>query len=552
MRRIRRGLVAGCATAAASLVFSTVAGAVPAGYNAKSNTARGTGSDTLYQVMVNLSTAYNESEGCRQHEPRFPHDDVNFPNNTCVPDADQAANVVTTENFDHEVTFNFFPYGSTSGRAVLCNRVPDSIKPPNLQLADWSRSSSAPPASGSNPCSFSAPIGTGSTPTAGAPSGLTLRWIGFARDSLTHTTFRTPDSGTTGLAASGGGTNLTPAPNDAAGTGPNLQHTVIVGIFSTCTVKDWRQIDRATGGLSTTYTLPANYNAYTNPEADPTNPGFPANGGQPILAWTAIPGSGTRPTWDAFLGSGANSANCLPAWLKNVDPDDGERVIREHFMQPVRQSTDINGPNNPCTGPTNPPGYTPPPGTPACPAPLPDSRISNPAPNYASNEGNSIYYMSPGLWRTQPELAQNSSLGAVDGIYPTEAAVTATTGGFRYARTLYNVIRQSCRNTSTGAQTTDTSLCADIPGNPGLKPVLAIPAARQFVGNNGWICKGRAAHSRPPGAPGGLDNLGVVSTGASRNYGAVVIAAIRSTGFVPLRDPADGSNICDFTDRMVP
>ncbi len=181
-------------------------------------------------------------------------------------------------------------------------------------------------------------------PGTGLPNP-TFRFIAFAKDALTWV-YWTPQS---------------PAPLT------DLTQAQLNDIFVDCTITNWDQI----GGES-----------------------------QPIVVWTAIPGSGSRSTWDSFVGG--PSDNCIPAAYKDGNPTTptgcpGERVIREHIMTPVE--------TDPCT-----------------------------------DEIYSIYYTGVGTWNGHPEYhAPNANLGWVNGVEPSTTNIQS--GTFPFSRFMYNVFR---------------------------------------------------------------------------------------------------------------
>lgn len=282
----------------------------------------GSGSDTTYTLMSALSLAYNESEGCELVSVNFPETGTE---NVCKAVALQPSGVVETENYDHDVAWGYFPQGSNAGRRQLCSQT--TPRPAGVPFVTYARSSSAP--------------GVGfACPT----SGLTIRFVAFAKDALTWTKW---------------------------GSNPvtNLTQAQLNDIFVDCTVTNWNQVGGPTA---------------------------------PITVWAAIPGSGTRSTWDSFVGGASD--NCIPADYKdgnNTTPVacPGERVVREHYMGPVQTDTCF------------------------------------------PNESESIYYASVGLHNVNAEMKGTSSFGDVDGWSPTEANIAS--GDFPYSRFMYNAIRQA-------------------------------------------------------------------------------------------------------------
>lgn len=173
----------------------------------------------------------------------------------------------------------------------------------------------------------------------------TFRFVAFAKDALTWV----------------GWNGQAPAPT------ANLTQSQLNDIFVDCTINNWSQI----GGEN-----------------------------QPITTWAAIPGSGSRSTWDSFIGG--PSDNCIPAAYKDGNPATpgacpGERVVREHVMTPVETDT--------CT-----------------------------------DEKYSMYYTGVGTWNGNPQYhGPDGYLGSVAGIAPTPT--TIQNGTFPFSRFMYNVVR---------------------------------------------------------------------------------------------------------------
>ena len=398
------------------------------------------GSDTTYLVMQNLGKAYMESEGCVLNAVATvkPITPSTIPQqNRCagatVPEGASGASqlsAVKTENYDHDVVINYFPQGSNAGRAQLCAQLPsaDPLRLVGLQVIDIARSSSAP---GSG---FQC---TGATlaPVAAVGTRI-LRFVAFAKDALTWVKWDTLAGGSDGV------TDLT------------VQQ--IKDIWFNCSITTWNQV----GG--------ANSN--------------------PIIVWTMIAASGSRSTWDGFVGG--NSTTCIPTAFKDGNLANGERVIREHFAQPIEAAT-------------NDPG--------------------------AADEGNSISPFSVGLHNTQPALAQSSLLGNVNAIAPSE--VNIVDGTFPFTRLLYNVYINAGPSPIAGDATRRFASMRNWSG----------PAQNEQLG---WICKPLNSHAKPiEGDPG----VGIATAGASFNYAGVVDNALRSTGFYPLTTDITLPR-CTFTD----
>ena len=398
--------------------------------NSVVNKVYGAGSDTTYPVMNDLATAYHESDGCLLTTVAFPLTPASPQQNACQSGAGAPVtgdNVF--ENYDHDMIINYFPQGSGAGRGQLCNQKSTTdggpAKDGRVPYLDFARSSSTPTSS------FQCTVANG------GELGTTLRFIAFARDAISWTHWNTP---------TGGGEAVT-----------NLTVAQLNDIFVDCTITDWGAI----GG----------------------------DAGSPIVTYTAIANSGTRQTFDGFIGG--NSSNCIPAPQKDGSFANGERVVREHQMGIVEAAL-------------NDPG--------------------------AADEGNSIYYMSVGLYNSNPALAGNSLIGNVNGIVPNEANIVD--GTFPFSRNLYNVIRQS-----------------------GNQPV-ASGALRRFLGmiapsatnaqSIGWICKGEQWHSQEPGNA----TPGIVDPAAVTDWYEVKKDQFEANGIFQLTPDAFGHR-CTFTDVPV-
>jgi ABC-type phosphate transport system substrate-binding protein len=169
-----------------------------------------------------------------------------------------------------------------------------------------------------------------------------LHFVAYARDGLSWESF----PGESGSPAAG----VT-----------NLTVNQLKGVFTTCTNTHWSDI----GGVDST----------------------------PIVVWAAQTGSGTRSTWDGFLGG--NSTTCIPAIFKDGDPTNGEHVIAENNDAPI---------------------FNPPPADPSVP-------------------GDAIFYYSWG--RYNEHHAATSYLGMIEGVAPTKSTISS--GTFPFSRYLFNI-----------------------------------------------------------------------------------------------------------------
>jgi len=173
-------------------------------------------------------------------------------------------------------------------------------------------------------------------------TGVTLRFVAFAKDALTWTYW----------------------PGQSPAPATDLTQSQLNDIFVDCTITTWDQI----GGEA-----------------------------QAIEVWTAQTASGSRAVWDSFIGGSSDS--CIPAALKDGDPNNGEHVVREHDQTPV--AVEVAG----------------------------------------DDEKYSIFWASVGVWNSQTNFQAGSQIGNVEGFAPTTANIQS--GDFPFSRFLYNVYRQA-------------------------------------------------------------------------------------------------------------
>jgi hypothetical protein len=408
------------------------------------------GSDTTYFLLNDLALLYNESEGCFQTSVALPMTPTSPRQNQCLgattPESNATTaqnNAVRTENYDHDTVINLFPQGSSAGRRQLCAQLgaPSGTRDSRVPPVDIARSSSGP-GEGFQCTGANATING----TQLYPGGQrVLRFIAFARDALTWAKWNTPTGASTAV------TNLTQAQ--------------LNGIYVTCTITNWNQV----GG-----------------------------GNAPIRVWTAISASGSRASWDTFVGG--NSETCIPAAYKDGNQSNGERVIREHFAAPVEEAVGED--------------------------------CSNPASVLCgADEGNSILMFGTGPWNTSPGQAQNSILGSVNGVTPTGANIID--GSFPFTRLLYNVIIHSGPSPLASEATRRFTNMRNYTG----------PAVDQQLG---WLCKPEAAHSEPLGTPG----AGIETQFASVDYGPQVPQTLLANGVYPLTT-SETAPRCQFADYRV-
>jgi ABC-type phosphate transport system substrate-binding protein len=421
---------AGMALAAFTIPFAgaDAASGVPF-TNSNVDKVYGAGSDTTYPLMNDLATVYGESDGCLLTAVAFPLTVASPKQNSCRSGTGAAISGDNVyENYDHDVIVNYFPQGSGQGRGQLCNQKSSTDGGPDkdsrVPYLDFARSSAAP--NSSFQC----------TVAAGGETPSTLRFIAFARDAISYTHWNT---------ATGGG-----------GAVNNLTTAQLRDIFINCTVTDWGQV----GGVA----------------------------GKPIVVWTAVPGSGTRSTFEGFIGGGDSSA-CIPAAFKDGNFANGERVIRENEMEPI------------------------------------ESALNDPA---AADEGNSISFMSVGLHNSDPGRAGASLIGDVNSIVPDETNIVS--GTFPFSRNLYNVIRNS------GVQPVASGATRRFLGM-----VTSTATNGQSVG---WICKGEQYHSEQVGNP---SPVGIEDPTATRDWYEAKKAQFAANGVYQLTPDAFG-NRCTFSD----
>jgi hypothetical protein len=233
-----------------------------------------------------------------------------------------------------------------------------------------------------------------------------LHYVAYARDGISWEAF---NLGT----GSGLGNNFSNQSGTCNGSGGAtkfcLTQSQLNGIYVTCTITNWNQV----GGANKT-----------------------------IAIYTPQAGSGTRKTWDGFVGG--DSSHCIPA-----------NQLASHVI-PENENTFIfaNG-----------------------------------------DQKRAIFPFSYGVWITQIHGKKKAILGAVDNV-PVNAD-TIGDGTFPFGRFLYNVY---CDNCATGINVT--------------------PATKDYVGEEGWLCKVEADHADDP------------VTGA--NYRTEIADTITAQGFVPI------------------
>ncbi len=114
---------------------------------------------------------------------------------------------------------------------------------------------------------------------------------------------------------------------------------------------------------------------------------------------------------------------------------------------------------------------------------------------------NAIFYYSFG--RFQVTGGEGSSLGSVDGVAP--SAATIADGSFPYNRLLYNVYRNAFTSKNVSEATKD------------------------YIGENGWICKPNGQHS--------------VNPSSTKNFGVEIEDILKAYGLVPLPEGPIGGGV---------
>lgn len=365
----------------------TAEAATPFTPNKSSDWIRIGGSDTTELMMNDLSLLYNEAPGCvltgtpQNLDGRCFDFDSGTAGIQEQYQVDAQGNPTDAANTDHDVAFGYAALGSSTGITQLATRGNAGV-----QVIDVARSSRAPRATDADG----------------------LRFFAYAKDAIPWVKF----------------------PGAPAAAVNSLTTAQVTNIFSGCAPSAQPDIDKTANGGN------------NNGIADWGDVGGVT--GQPIVVWAAQDGSGTRATFDGFLGSGKNSTNCIPAAKKDNNLANGERRIFENNAQPIVDSTGVD-----CDD------------------------VITPAPS--SCTANSIYYYSIGRWNTTG--GETSILGSItvsgNPVAPTEANILSD--AYPYSRYVYNAIR-----------------------NDTFASGLASNATRNFVSANGFICKTAAVSATNP------------------------------------------------------
>ncbi len=312
MKRSKLRLVGVALAAASALVIGSVgsAGASgPSGTNGQTETVYTAGSDTTYPAMTLIQDLYNGSPGCKIDASNPAVDAYT----QCL--AADPVGTITTENYDHDVVTGFYPQGSGAGIRQLTKQGQGGI--PQVNIARSSRDKQASDAKG-------------------------LRFVGFAKDGVTPTNFRTiPANGSQGSPAAG--CKLGEAAGSCTGTSvSNLTTAQIVDIFVNCNIRDWRQLTTPGFTMANTVGSPAT----------PLDYKYNDPGNLPIYTWYIQSSSGTGLTWQNYLtGVGGSSPGVCPSnnsadvALQTAYDTTAERTLFENDAQQIPTTNDVNGRN---------------------------------------------------------------------------------------------------------------------------------------------------------------------------------------------------------------
>jgi len=216
----------------------------------------------------------------------------------------------------------------------------------------------------------------------------------------------------------------------------------------------------------------------------------------PITVYVPQGNSGTGVTWAAFLGvnlaAGAVLSNCLSPGSNGSPGAPGSHVSFENTNQYII----ANGDQKTAIFPYSIGVYT---------------------QTYGSSNGTKI---------------DKSELMSINGVTPTPANVTNQT--FPVLRDLFNVY--------CAGDPTNKNLCGTAKKSPAW--------VTNFVGEQGWICKGESSHNDLNGKP----DTDPITGAAYRTKSAVgkspngeIPDIIRSQGFVPIEKQHDGTYCLSFS-----
>jgi hypothetical protein len=250
----------GMAVATVLLTLTNAVGAGSGGGGPIAASVLGSGSDTTMFMMAALDNLYLFSPGCAQiPTPSGPTPWLDF---SCQsPDP---SGTITTENYSHDQVHEAYFLGSSNGINQLCQQGTAGVA--NI---DFARSSRGPKAN------------------HGDCAG--LNFVAYATDGISVEAFDdgTTASGMHGMINQSGKCLRSGTPTTAQFC---LTQSQLQAIFVSCTITNWSQV----GGQNV-----------------------------PIVVYTAQSGSGTRSTFDGFLGG--SSSNC--ATNAHIIPENSNAAI---------------------------------------------------------------------------------------------------------------------------------------------------------------------------------------------------------------------------------
>jgi hypothetical protein len=336
-----------------------------------------------------------------------------------------------TENYAHDQATSAYFLGSGNGRAQLCGKGTAGFAP-----IDYARSSALP----------------------GTPECTGLKFVGFARDGISWEAFNIAGSG-----INNGGLLMSNGTGSCAGTGGTTKRYCM-------TQQQIKQIY----GVFTCDSNPA------TPNHRIANWSDVGGGNVPIVVYTPQDGSGTRSTWDTFLGGTNKSVSCDGV----TDPFTGNPVTIKRIPENSNYSI------------------------------------------LSSDKSGAIFPFSYGLWNSQVKahltLAQNTGavFGVVDGIVASATSLQDNaTIPFPYSRWIYNVY---CSATDKNGA---ASTCAATAGPSSAATV-------NYVGETGWLCKPPKGTVDPNATPINWPSGHTVDPVTGKNYAAEITATITTGGFV--------------------
>lgn len=367
MKRGTIALRAGVGLGAALMALSAVSGAgatTGVGGGPVAESVLGSGSDTTQFMMGALDNLYQFSPGCAQIPTGAtpPNGGAAWFDFSCQ--APDPAGTVTTENYQHDQVAQAYFLGSSNGIKQLCTQGQT-----NVAHIDYARSSRAPK----------------TTDCSG------LHFVAYARDAISWEAYNVTGSGiatmnnTSGVCAGTGGTT-----KKFCLTQQQLKYIFLGG-------------DPADSG---------------NPGGCPLNWSEFGGASVAIDPYTPQPGSGTRSTWDGFLGGSSDA--CINAR--------GTTYATSHIV-PENSNTAV---------------------------------VAN------ADQAGAIFPFSYGVWSTQVKGKNGAVLGLVDKIAPTATTIGNLT--FPYGRFLFNVFNAATASDGTSRYVGEEGWLCKTAANHGTNP----------------------------------------------------------------------------------